>query len=67
MSNIIIEWLRLEETLKIIKLQSPYGQGCQPLDHTTHGPIQPSLDPSLRMGHPQLVWAACSSASLPSE
>jgi len=41
----VVEWIRLEETLKIIKLQSlHHGQGCHPADQAAQGCNQPGLD-----------------------
>jgi len=37
------EWIRLEETLKIIEFQPCCRQGCHPPDQAAQGPIQPGL------------------------
>ena len=47
--RILVEWLGMEGTSRIIKLQPPcYRQGCQPphfiLDQAAQGPIQPGLE-----------------------
>ena len=53
-SHRILEWLGLEGTLKIIKIQPPcHMQGCQPPDEAAQGPIQPDLEYLQRWGHPQ--------------
>lgn len=42
--KIIIEWLRLKETLRTTWFQAPsHEQGCHPLDYDARGPIQPGL------------------------
>ena len=41
----IIEWLRLEGTLKVTWFQTPcHGQGCQPLVQIAENYIQPSFE-----------------------
>jgi len=64
----IIEWLRLEGTLKIIKLQSPFPWAGLP-PHQIRLPRAPSslaLNSS-RDGAPTALWAASASASPLSE
>jgi len=56
----LIGWLKLEETSKIIKLQ-PLAMGWLPSTRSGclgHHPAWPWAPPG--MGHPQLLWAACS-------
>ena len=58
----IIEWLGLEGTSRIIKLQPLcHRQGHQPpyliLDQAAQGPIQPGPERP-GSGHPQPLWAA---------
>jgi len=41
----IIEWFKLEGTLKIIQFQLPcHGQGHLPLEQVAQSPIQPGLE-----------------------
>ena len=60
----ITEWLGLEGTSRIMKLQPPCCmQGHQPpyliLDQAAQGPIQPGLEHLQGWtGHPQPLWAA---------
>ena len=64
--NRIAEWLGLEGTSRIRKLQPfHHRQGCQPLhlilDQVAQDPIQPGLEHLQGwMGHPQPLWAAVS-------
>ena len=65
----ITEWPGLEGTSRIMKLQPPrHRQNHQPphliLDQAAQGPIQPGLEHLQGWtGHPQPLWAACSSTS----
>jgi len=63
----IIGWLGMERTLTSIQFQPLPWAGCHPPAQAAQGPIQPSLELSPRMGHPQLVRAAYASTSAPSE
>jgi len=62
--NKVIEWLGLEGTSRIFKLQPPcHRQSCQSphliLDQAAQGPIQPGLEHLQGWtGHPQPLWAA---------
>lgn len=48
--------------IKIIQLESSCcRQGCHKLDQAAQGPIHSGLEQG--MGHPQLLWATCSSTS----
>ena len=61
----IIEWLRLDGTLKNIEFQTPcHGQGYHPPAKLPRAPTNLTLMP-LGMGHAQLLWAACARASPP--
>ena len=44
-----------------------HKQGCQSLDQTAQGPIQPGLEHLQDMEYPELLCVTCSPASLPFE
>jgi len=64
----IIEWPGLKRTTMLIEFQPRCSvQGRQPPEQAAQSHIQPCIGMPPRMGHPQPLWATCSSASSPSE